>query len=66
MSMPRYVPVQKGNRGAFTCLGNWYDLDCEDSMDSLKAILKMVRGPRDLHTAIEELVDAASNTRGEA
>jgi len=55
---PKHVPVMKGNPSAFTCLGNWYDLNDPDSMHSLHCMLAHVTSLRDLRTAVGE-VDTA-------
>jgi len=56
--LPKYVPVMKGNPGAFTCLGNWYDLDSQESMASLDGMIKWVRSKTDLKTAKQEIAEA--------
>lgn len=51
--------VLKGNRTAFTCLGNWYDLADRESCADLLWVLAGVRSMRDKNTAIAEIVDHA-------
>jgi hypothetical protein len=52
---PKHVPVSKGNPTAFTCLGNWYDLNDPESMYSLRCTLAHVTSVRDLRMAVEEV-----------
>jgi len=56
-----YIPVQKGNKTAFTCLGNWYDLADVKSFESLMLLLKSIRSKRDYKTAINEIFEAINN-----
>ena len=49
--------VLKGNRTAFTCLGNWYDIADRESCADLLDTLCCVRSMRDKNTAIAEIVD---------
>lgn len=58
MTLPKYVHVQKGEPGAFTCLGNWYNLYDTQSMTSLLLLINQIRSLRDLKTAIHEVVEA--------
>lgn len=51
--------VMKGNKTAFTCLGNWYDLaDRKSCADLLETVVR-VTSRRDKDTAIAEIVDHA-------
>lgn len=59
--MPKLVPVMKGNASAFTCLGNWYDLNDPQSMESLRCTLAHVTSVRDLRTATAEVDEAWRN-----
>jgi len=59
MSLPKYVPVMKGNPTAFTCLGNWYDLADRESIESMFKILNDdVCSKRDRDTGFKEFMDA--------
>lgn len=57
MSLPKYIPVMKGNATAFTCLGNWYDTADPSSIKSMFEILGQV-GKRDYATGISEYLSA--------
>lgn len=57
MSLPKYVPVMKGNPTAFTCLGNWYDIADPESVKSMFEILNRV-SVRDRTTGFEEFQEA--------
>lgn len=50
-------PIQKGTRGAFTCLGNWYHLKDQESLEEMVKILVAV-GKRDRRTGLDELIEA--------
>lgn len=52
--------VAKGNKTAFTCLGNWYDLADRESCADLLETLAMVTSRRDKNRAIAEIVDHAN------
>ena len=60
MTLPKHVPVAKGNKTAFTCLGNWYDLADRESCASLLELLAGVKSHRDKNTALAEIVDHAN------
>ncbi len=57
MSLPKYVPVMKGNSTAFTCLGNWYDTNDRESIKSMFEILKTCTA-RDVATGFDEFLEA--------
>lgn len=44
-------------KGSFTCLGNWYNVLNEDSMEKCHTLLKRV-SPTDLKTAKKEIAQA--------
>jgi len=65
MSLPKHIPVMKGNATAFTCLGNWYDTADPSSIKSMFEILGQC-GKRDYATGIVEYMDAVYNQSEES
>lgn len=56
--LPRSVPVSKGNKSAFTVLGDWYDYKDPKSMAALAIMMLGVTGKTDAATARKEIEDA--------
>lgn len=49
--------VMKGSPTAFTCLGNWYDLEDRESCADLLEVIAGITSSRDKNAAIAEIVD---------